>query len=126
MYSLPMEQNKQGTVKPEITYEDFSKLDIRAGTVLSAERVEGSEKLIRLQVDFGPEIGQKQILTGLLKWYKPESFVGLQTTFILNLPPRKMMGFMSEGMILALGLSDEEKPALLKPKRKVKNGEGVR
>jgi len=126
LYSLPMEQNKQGTVKPEITYEDFSKLDIRAGTVLSAERVEGSEKLIRLQVDFGPEIGQKQILTGLLKWYKPESFVGLQTTFILNLPPRKMMGFMSEGMILALGLSDEEKPALLKPKRKVKNGEGVR
>ena len=121
-----MEQNKQGTVKPEITYEDFSKLDIRAGTVLSAERVRGSEKLICLQVDFGPEIGQKQILTGLLKWYKPESFVGLQTTFILNLPPRKMMGFMSEGMILALGLSDEEKPALLKPKRKVKNGEGVR
>jgi len=126
LYSLPMEQNEQGTVKPEITYEDFSKLDIRAGTVLSAERVGGSEKLIRLQVDFGPEIGQKQILTGLLKWYKPESFVGLQTTFILNLPPRKMMGLMSEGMILALGLSDEEKPALLKPKRKVKNGEGVR
>ena len=126
MYSLPMEQNEQGTVKPEITYEDFSKLDIRAGTVLSAERVEGSEKLIRLQVDFGPEIGQKQIMTGLLKWYKPESFVGLQTTFIVNLPPRKMMGLMSEGMILALGLSDEEKPALLKPKRKVKNGEGVR
>jgi len=107
-------------IKPEITYEDFSKLDIRAGTVLSAERVEGSEKLIKLQVDFGTE------MTGLLKWYKPESFVGLQTTFILNLPPRKMMGLMSEGMILALGLSDEEKPALLKPKRKVKNGEGVR
>ena len=126
MYSLPMNQNDQGTVKPEISYEDFSKLDIRGGTVLSAERVEGSEKLIRLQVDFGSEIGQKQILTGLLKWYKPESFVGLQTTFILNLPPRKMMGLMSEGMILALGLSDEEKPALLKPKRKVKNGEGVR
>ena len=121
-----MNQNEQGTVKPEITYEDFSKLDIRAGTVLSAERVEGSEKLIRLQVDFGSEIGQKQILTGLLKWYKPESFVGMQTTFIVNLPPRKMMGLMSEGMILALGLSDEEKPALLKPKRKVKNGEGVR
>ena len=51
-------------IKPEITYEDFSKLDIHAGTVLSAERVEGSEKLIKLQVDFGPELGQKQILTG--------------------------------------------------------------
>ena len=47
-----MEQNKQGTVKPEITYEDFSKLDIRAGTVLSAEKVEGAEKLIPLPVEF--------------------------------------------------------------------------
>lgn len=117
---------RMDTIKPEITYEDFSKLDIRAGTVISAERVEGSEKLIRLQVDFGPEIGQKQILTGLLKWYKPEDFEGIQTTFILNLPPRKIMGLTSEGMILALGLSDDEKPTLLKPRKKVKNGEGVR
>lgn len=113
-------------IKPGITYEDFSKLDIRAGTVISAERVEGSEKLIRLQVDFGAVIGKKQILTGLLKWYKPEDFVGFQTTFIVNLPPRKMMGLTSEGMILALGLSDDEKPTLLKPRKKVKNGEGVR
>lgn len=113
-------------IKPEITYEDFTKLDIRAGTVANAERVEGSEKLIKLQVDFGPQIGQRQILTGLLQWYKPEDFIGLQTTFIVNLPPRKMMGLVSEGMILALGLSDDQKPTLLKPKRKVKNGEGVR
>ncbi len=113
-------------IKPQITYEDFTKLDIRAGTVVSAERVEGSEKLIKLQVDFGPQIGQKQILTGLLKWYKPEDLIGIQTTFILNLPPRKMMGLISEGMILALGLSDDQKPTLLKPKKKVKNGEGVR
>ncbi|GIW69394.1 MAG: methionine--tRNA ligase subunit beta [Patescibacteria group bacterium] len=113
-------------IKPEIMYEDFAKLDIRAGTVVSAERVEGSEKLIKLLVDFGPHLGQKQILTGLLKWYEPKEFVGFQTIFILNLPPRKMMGLTSEGMILALGLSDDQKPTLLKPKRKVKNGEGVR
>ena len=97
-------------IKPEITYEDFTKLDIRAGTVVSAERVEGSEKLIKLQVDFGPEIGQRQILTGLLKWYKPEDFIGFQTTFILNLPPRKMIGLVSEGMILASSSRAQEAP----------------
>jgi methionine--tRNA ligase beta chain len=112
-------------VKPEISYEDFSKIDVRVGTILAAEKVEGSEKLIKLEVDFG-EFGKRQILTGMARWYKPEDFVGMQTTFVLNLKPRKMMGLESQGMIFAVGLSDEDTPAFLKLSHPVENGDGAR
>jgi methionine--tRNA ligase beta chain len=112
-------------LKPEISYEDFQKLDIRVGTIVSAEKVEGSEKLIKLDVDFG-ELGKRQILTGMAKWHAPERFVGMQTTFILNFPAKKMMGLESQGMILALGLTDDSAPVFLIPATPTANGEGVR
>jgi len=112
-------------VKPEIEYSDFEKIDIRVGTVISAEKVTGSDKLIKLEVDFG-ELGKRQILAGLATWYTPEDFVDKQTTFVLNLKPRKMMGLESQGMIFAVGLSDTTKPALLTPNEKVENGDGAR
>ena len=71
-------------IKETITYEDFDKLDIRVGTVIEAAAVENSQKLVKLVVDFGEE--KRQILTGMLKWYTPESFVGKQSTFLINLP----------------------------------------
>lgn len=112
-------------VKPTIKYDDFAKIDVRAGTVTHAENVAGSDKLLKLTVDFG-ELGTRQILTGMAKWYKPEDFVGMQTTFVLNLEPRKMMGLESQGMIFSVGLSDDDKPAFLKLSFPTINGEGVR
>ena len=111
--------------KNAINYEDFVKIDIRIGTITSAENVKKSKKLIRLEVDFG-ELGKRQILTGIAEWYKPEELVGMQTTFVVNLEPRKLMGLESQGMIFALGLDDNRKPVFLLPKESVENGEGAR
>ena len=111
--------------KPEIQIEDLEKLDIRVGTIFNAQKVEGSSKLIKLEVDFG-EFGKRIILTGMQMYYEPADFVGLQTIFLINLKPRKMMGLESQGMILTLGLDDDTKPTFLIPKEEVENGEGVR
>jgi len=111
--------------KSQTTYDDFLKLDVRVGTIVAADNVEGSTKLLKLDVDFG-ELGKRQILSGIAKWYTPEELVNKQTTFVINLPARKMMGLESQGMLFAVGLTDEEKPVLLTPNDDVENGNGVR
>lgn len=97
-----VEENKtEGTVKPlksTITIDDFGKLDIRVGTVLAAEKMEKSDKLLKLTVDTG--IDKRTVLSGIAKHYSPEEMVGKQVTLIANLAPRKMMGIESQGMIL--------------------------
>jgi len=99
-------------MKPTITYEDFAKLDLRVGTVNNCEEKAGSDKLLRLTVDFGEE-GTRNILSGIKEWYKPADLIGKQFVFVFNLAPRKMMGEESEGMILA---TDEKKPLPIKAK----------
>lgn len=84
-----------------ISYDDFKKVDARLGTVLSAEAVEGSEKLIKLTLDFGEET-PRQILSGIRAWYEPEALVGKQMLFVINLAPRAMMGLESQGMLMAV------------------------
>jgi methionyl-tRNA synthetase len=106
-------------MKPIITYDDFAKLDLRVGTVINCEEKEGSDKLLRLTVDFGEE-GTRNILSGIKKWYKPADLINKQFVFVFNLAPRKMMGEDSEGMILAA--EGEKKPLPLKPKSKAPNG----
>jgi methionine--tRNA ligase beta chain len=87
---------------PTVTLEEFSKVDFRIGTVFSAERVPKSKKLIRLQVSFGDAgSDDRQILAGVGVDHEPESLVGKQYAFVVNLPPREMMGYESRGMILA-------------------------
>ena len=98
-------------MKPTIQYDDFAKLDLRVGTVLDCVEKEGSEKLLRLTVDFGEE-GTRNILSGIKQWFKPEDLKGKQFFFVFNLAPRKMMGEESEGMILA---ADGKKPNLIRP-----------
>lgn len=83
-----------------ITFDDFLKVDIRAGFITAAERVPKSDKLLKLTVDFGP-LGTRQILAGVGKQYAPENIVRLTAAFVVNLAPRKMMGLESHGMILA-------------------------
>lgn len=105
-------------MKTEITYDDFAKLDLRVGTIITCEEKEGSNKLLRLTVDFGEE-GTRNILSGIKQWYKPSDLEGKQFVFVFNLAPRKMMGEESQGMILA---AEGKKPMPLKPKGKVPAG----
>src|SRR4051812_15346224 len=93
-------------MKPLIQFEDFAKMDLRIGKVIKCEEKEGSDKLLRLTVDFGEE-GTRNILSGIKAWYQPEDLEGKQFVFIINITPRKMMGEESEGMILA---AEGEKP----------------
>lgn len=104
-----------------INIDDFSKIELRVGTVLEATEVAGSEKLIKQLVDFGDE--KRQILSGIKKWYKPAQLVGKQFVYVTNLEPRVMMGFESQGMILCVG---DEKPIPLKPIKAVPNGSAAR
>ena len=99
-----------------ITYEDFAKLDLRTAKILSAEKVEGSEKLIKLQLDVG-ELGERQIIAGIGNIYTPELLVDKQIIIIANLEPRKLMGHESNGMLLAA--NDEHGPVILIPESEV-------
>lgn len=99
-------------MKPIITYDEFAKMDLRIGKIVNAEEKEGSEKLLRLTVDFGSDEAQHTILSGIKQWYTPEELIGKKFLFIMNLQPRKMMGEDSEGMIL---MADGEKPIALVP-----------
>lgn len=109
-------------MKSLITYEEFSRIDLRIGKITQCEKVEGSEKLLRLAVDFGEE-GVKKILSGIAKYYSPENLVGNSFVFIINLESRKIMGEYSEGMILA---ADHEKPVLLAPLEETPAGSCIR
>lgn len=99
-----------------INLDEFKKSELRVGKVLSAERVEGSEKLLRLQIDLGEMSNDvskpRQILSGIGKAYTPEDLVGKQVIIIANLEPRMMMGFESQGMLLAASGVDG-KPVIL-------------
>ena len=94
-----------------ISYPEFQNVDMRVGKVLSAERVEGSEKLLKLKVDIGLEIGERQIIAGIGKVYDPEIMVGREIVVVVNLEPRSLMGLESQGMLLAA--DDESGPILL-------------
>ncbi len=102
-----------------ISFEEFSKIELKVGTVTSAEIVEESEKLIKLQVDLGEE-EPRQVLAGIKKWYKPEGLVGKQVIVVANLEPRQLMGIESQGMILAV--EGKDGLALIQPSEEVDPG----
>jgi methionine--tRNA ligase beta chain len=105
-----------------INFDDFRKLDIRIGKIISAEKVEGTEKLLRLEIDLGTE--QRQIVAGIAESYLPDQIVGKEVPLLVNLEPRKIRGIESQGMILAVDV--EGKPILLHPEREVPPGSLVR
>ncbi len=86
-------------LRPEITIDDFLKCDFRVGRILDAEKVPGSKKLIKFTIDIGLE--KRTILAGIQEHYEPEALVGRQVVVIANLAPRRMMGYDSQGMVLA-------------------------
>jgi methionine--tRNA ligase beta chain len=82
-----------------ITLEEFKKLDLRVGKVIEAEKVEGSENLLKLKIDLGEE--KRQIVAGIQKCYLPEDLIGKEIVVITNLEPRKIFGLENQGMLLA-------------------------
>jgi methionyl-tRNA synthetase len=108
MNTAPVEKQPETPAKPEgvITYDDFAKVKLRVGQIMQAERVEKSEKLLKLSVDIG-EDKERQILAGIAKYYSPEVLVGRKIAVVANLKPAKLMGILSEGMLLAASDADD-------------------
>ena len=91
--------------KPQISYDDFAKLDMRIGTVVAAELLPDTDKLIRCSVSFG-ELGKRTIVSGIAEWKSPSDLIGKQFPYVVNLAPRIIRGIASEGMILAVRAKD--------------------
>lgn len=98
-------KEEQPPASPPISIDDFAKVSVKVGTVLSAERVPETDKLIRLMVDLG-ENEPRQIVSGIAAYATPESLVGRQLCFVANLAPRKIKGLESNGMLFAVGEGD--------------------
>jgi tRNA-binding protein len=108
-------------IKPAISFAELDRIDVRVGTIVSVEDVAGSDKLLRLAVDFGDH--RRRILAGMKQEREnAREIEGRQALFVVNLEPKKMMGEVSEGMLFDLGYADGIVPALAIPERKVPNG----
>ena len=109
-------------VKDEIQFDDFAKIDLKVGTILSAEKVEKADKLLKLEVDLGFE--KRTIVSGIALHFAPEEIVGKQVTVVCNLAPRKMRGIESNGMIL-MAEDKAGKLHFINPDNKINEGSGV-
>ncbi len=118
--AMSKEKKLKAEEKAEITFEEFQKLDIRIGKVLSAENIKGSDKLLKLEVDIGEK---RQIVAGIARSHAPSELVGRQVAVLANMKPAKLFGVESRGMILA---ADAEGAVLLLPEKEVKEGTRVR
>ena len=108
-------------IKPAITTEDLQRIDIRVGTIISVEDVPSSNKLVKLTVEFGDYT--RTILAGMKKEREnPKEIEGKQALFVVNLPPRKMAGEISEGMLFDIGYADGITPVLAVPEKPVPDG----
>jgi len=122
-----------------INFEDFKRVDIRIGKIISAEKVEGSDKLLKLEVDFGTVhvtlekdgvIGDetkqitRQIIAGIAQYYEPEVLIGKECPFAYNLTPRVLKGMESQGMILCP--DNDGKPVLMHPDKEIPPGSIVK
>ncbi|MEK7187806.1 MAG: methionine--tRNA ligase subunit beta [Patescibacteria group bacterium] len=106
-----------------ISFDEFKKVELRVGKVLTAERVEGSDKLLKLSVDMGSE--KRQIVSGIGKYYEPEALVDTFVTIVTNLEPRMLMGLESQGMILASGGHEGVTLSLIRPDKDMPTGSSI-
>ncbi len=108
-------------MKPIINFDDYVKIEVRVGKIVEAVVPEGSNKLIQFRVDFGGEIGQKTIFSGIKEWYNPEELVGVKTMWVVNLAPKKTPFGDSEGMLFACDTVDG-KPYIVRVGEEVEVG----
>ncbi|EKE12335.1 MAG: CsaA, csaA protein [uncultured bacterium] len=119
-----------------ISFADFEKVDIRIGTVVAAEVPEWSHWVMKLEVDFGDELGRKKAFSGIMKFYKPEDLIGKQFPFVVNLEPKKigpekelseaMMIMASPGDAISEEEAEDVAPILFELQKKVPKGTKVR
>lgn len=116
-----------------INIDDFVKVEIRIGKILSAQKVEGADKLLKLEVDFGePDLpAGRQVIAGIAQFYAPEALVGKECPFVYNLAPRTLRGLESQGMILCASTplstsGPNGQPCLLHPDKDVPPGSVVK
>jgi len=107
-----------------ISFDDFKKVELRVAVVRNAERVEGSDKLLRLELEDGSEDG-RQLVAGIGKKYNPEDLIGRTIIIVANLEPRSLMGIESQGMLLAAS-NEEEGPVLLTTMEAIDPGSEIR
>ena len=108
-------------IYPQISSELLNQIDIRAGTIILVENVAGSDRLVKLTVNFGDHT--RTILAGIkAERYDPSEIQGKQALFVVNLAPKKMMGIISEGMLFDIGYSDRITPVLVVPEKPVPDG----
>ena len=110
-------------MKPTISYSDFSRLDLRVGSVTHAEPVEGTEHLLRLRVDLG-DVGERTLVAGIKKTHDPADLAGKKIIVLVNLEEKEIRGVSSQGMLLAA--DSEGKPVLLVPESEVSSGTIIR
>ena len=119
---LQVEKHENIEVKPVINFDDFAKIDLKIGTIVSAEKVQKADKLLKLEVDLGFEI--RTIVSGIAMHFQPDEIVGKQVTVVVNLAPRKMRGIESNGMIL-MAEDKAGKLHFINPDSSIDNGSGV-
>ena len=105
-----------------ITFDDFQKLDIRIAKIISAEEIEGADKLLKLTLDVG-DLGERTIVAGIKEHYSLDNLVGKLVPYLSNLEPRKLRGVESQGMLLA---ANDDRPVLIHPDQKVPPGSIIR
>jgi tRNA-binding protein len=119
--TFDMETINVAPIKPSVAIDQLERIDIRAGTIKLVEDVTGSDKLVKLTVDFGDH--DRTILVGMKQERQnPKEVEGKQALFVVNLEPKKIMGQVSEGMLLDIGYADGIKPVLAMPEKPVPNG----
>ena len=106
-------------MKEEISFDDFSKVDLRIGTILEAEKVEKADKLLKFKVDTGIDV--RTVVSGIAESFTPEELIGKQVMVLVNLAPRKIRGIESQGMFLLTSKPDG-KLAFVTPDEPVENG----
>ena len=109
-----------------IDFSSWEKLDLRVGKVLKVEEIEGADKLYKLEVDLGKELGKRTVCAGIKKYYKKEDLKGKKIIVFANLKPRMMRGIESQGMLLAAAEKDDAKVVLISPEEDVEVGSKVR
>lgn len=114
---------KANPAKENIAFDDFGKIDIRVGTVLEAEKVPKTKKLLKLKIDTG--LDKRTVVSGIAEYYKPEDLIGRQVSILVNLEPKKLKGIESQGMILCAENADGSL-SIVSPDQKIKNGAEVK
>ncbi|MDD5012274.1 MAG: methionine--tRNA ligase subunit beta [Candidatus Nanoarchaeia archaeon] len=110
-------------MKPEISYEDFEKLDLRVGEIIEVEDIAGADKLYKLTINIGEET--RTVCAGIKQYYSKDDLKGKKIILLANLAPRKLKGIESQGMILAASTENHEEVVLLVPESDIGNGSKV-